>query len=69
MARKLPFQKGLCLSQCHSAKARLGKRPIFNKQDMKRHLLSILRSIQKQTALVKSFFRMPHTKYILDATA
>jgi transposase len=49
------------------AKARLGKRAIFNKQDMKRHLLSILRSIQKQTSLVKSFFRMPQTKYILEA--
>jgi transposase len=49
------------------AKAHLGKRSIFNKQDMKRHLLSILRSIQKRTSLVKSFFRMPQTKYILEA--
>jgi len=49
------------------AKARLSKRSIFNKHDMKRHLVSILRSIQKQTALVKSFFRMPDTNYILEA--
>ena len=49
------------------AKAHLGKRAIFNKQDMKRHLLSILRSIQKRISLVKSFFRMPQTKYILEA--
>jgi transposase len=51
------------------AKARLGKRSIFNKLDMKRHLVSILRSIQRQTSLVKSFFRMPDTAYILDAIA
>jgi transposase len=50
-------------------KARLGKRPIWSKDDMKHHLLSILRSIQKQTELVKSFFRMPDTKYILEALA
>jgi transposase len=49
------------------AKARLGKRSIFSKQDMKRHLVSILRSIQKRTSLIKSFFRMPDTAYILDA--
>jgi len=49
------------------AKARLGKRSIFNKQDMEHHLVSILRSIQKQTSLVKSFFKMPDTAYILDA--
>jgi hypothetical protein len=49
------------------AKARLGKRAILNKQDMKRHLLSILRAIQKQTSLVRSLFRMPQTKYILEA--
>ena len=51
------------------AKARLGKRSIFNKKDMKRHLMSILRSIQRKTSLIKSFFRMDDTKYILDAIA
>jgi transposase len=50
-------------------KARLGKRAILSKDDMKRHLLSILRSIQKQTKLIKSFFQMPDTKYILEALA
>ena len=51
------------------AKARLGKRSIFSKLDMKRHLVSILRSIQKQASLIKSFFRMPDTAYISDAIA
>lgn len=49
------------------AKSHLGKRSIFDKQDMKRHLVSILRSIQKRTSLIKSFFRLPDTSYILDA--
>lgn len=48
------------------AKARLAKRPIFNLDDMKRQLRSILLSIQKQTDLVKSFFRLPDTKYVLE---
>jgi transposase len=51
------------------AKARLGKRSIFNKTDMKRHLLAIMRSIQRKTSLIKSFFRMDDTKYILDSVA
>lgn len=48
------------------AKARLGKRSIFNKHDMKHHMVSILCCIQKQIALVKSFFKMPDTAYIVD---
>jgi transposase len=48
------------------AKTRLSMRPIRSQQCMKRHLLSILRSIQKQTALVKGFFKLPATKYIMD---
>jgi hypothetical protein len=36
---------------------------------MKTGLPSILRSIQKQTALIKSFFRMKETLYILDEVA
>lgn len=51
------------------AKARLGKRSIFNKHDMQRHLTSILRSTQKQASLIRSFFRMPDTSYILEALA
>ncbi len=40
------------------AMTRLGKCSIFNKDDMKKHMISILRSIQKQTAPIKSFFSM-----------
>ena len=50
-------------------KARLGKRSILSKDDMKRNLLSILRSVQKTPALITSFFRMSDTKYILDSLA
>jgi hypothetical protein len=49
------------------AKARLGKCSIFNKHDMLRRLTSILRSIQKQARLIRSFFRMLDTSYILEA--
>jgi transposase len=48
------------------AKAHLGKRSIFNKQDMKRHLVSILRSIQKRTSLINRFFQLPDTAYLFD---
>ena len=47
-------------------KARLGKLPIASKEAMKRSVLSILRSIQKSTSLVKSFFRLSKTKYIIE---
>jgi len=47
------------------AKARLAKLPIIDKESMKQSLLSIMRSIQKQTSLIKSFFKMTDTKYIL----
>jgi len=50
-------------------KGRLAVRPILSKEEMKRHVHSILCSIQKQVALVKSFFRLPDTKYILKALA
>ncbi len=46
------------------AKRRLGQRRILSKTDMKAALYSILRSIQKQAALVKSFFQLPDTRYI-----
>jgi transposase len=49
------------------SKAQLAKRLIFNKEDMKMQLLSILHSIQKRTSLIKSFFKMPSSKYILAA--
>ena len=53
----------------NNTKARLGKRSIRSKDDMKRNLLSILRSIQKTPALITSFFRVPDAKYILDSLA
>jgi len=46
------------------AKARLAKRPILDRHSMKRALTSILRSIQKQTSLIKSFFQLFGTTYI-----
>ncbi len=46
------------------AKLQLGKRAIKNESEMKKCLLSIMRSIQKRKALIRSFFNMPDTKYI-----
>lgn len=51
------------------AKRQLGQRPIYDKHDMKAHLSAILRSIQKRTDLIKSFFKMKDTKYILEVFA
>lgn len=49
------------------AKLQLGKLAIKSESEMKKHLLSIMRSIQKRKTLIKSFFRMPDTKYINQA--
>ncbi len=46
------------------AKARLAKLPIASKEAMKKSLTSILRSIQKTTSLIKSFFQLKDTSYI-----
>jgi len=46
------------------AKARLSKLPIASKEAMKNSFTSILRSIQKSTLLIKSFFKMKDTLYI-----
>jgi len=46
------------------AKLQLGKRAIKNESEIKKCLLSVMHSIQKRKALVKSFFNMPDTKYI-----
>jgi len=48
-------------------KLRLGKTSIFSKEEMKSGVLSIMRSIQKKTNLIQSFFKMKETKYILEA--
>lgn len=50
-------------------KSRLGKCWMLSKEGMKRNLLSILRSIQRTPVLIKRFFRMPNTKYILELLA
>ena len=47
-------------------KARLSTLPVLNAQGMKQCLASILRSIQKQKSLIKSFFRLTDTKYIAE---
>jgi transposase len=49
------------------AKRLLAKRFIFTLYDMKRYLRNILLGLQRRQSLVKSFFRMPDTRYILDA--
>jgi len=50
-------------------KQRLSKRPVFNKDDMKSSVLSIMRSLQKQKKLIQSFFRLKDTRYVLKALA
>ena len=45
---------------------RLGKMTITGKKDLKTKIRSELRSLQKQTARILSFFQMPDTKYILE---
>jgi transposase len=51
------------------AKARRSKLPVLNAQGMKKCLTSILRSIQKQTSSIKSFFRLTDTKYISESAS
>jgi len=48
-------------------KARLAKLPIASKEAMKKALLRILRSIQKTRSLIKSFFQLAPTQYIMNA--
>lgn len=48
------------------AKARLGKLFIDSKETMKRCVLNIMRSIQKNVGLVRSFFQLEKTKYIIQ---
>lgn len=45
------------------AKGRLGKRFVATKNEFKAALLSIMRSIQRSTELLLSFFQLPDTKY------
>ena len=49
------------------AKLQLGKRAIRSEREMKKHLISIMKSIQKRKELIKRFFSMPDTRYINQA--
>jgi transposase len=42
---------------------RIGKQPLANKMDLKRRLYSALRSVQKNTERISSFFQLPATHY------
>jgi transposase len=41
----------------------LGKQPIKNKRDLKQRLYSALRSLQRQSERIRSFFQLPDTLY------
>ncbi len=49
------------------AKRRLAQYVIYDRYEMQNHLSSIMRSIQNSTDLLKSFFQMKETKYIVEA--
>src|SRR6184192_1160775 len=41
----------------------IGKQPIKNKRDLKKRLYSALRSLQRQSERIRSFFQLPDTLY------
>ena len=41
---------------------RIGKQPVENKNDLKKRLYSALRSVQKNTGRILSFFQLPATQ-------
>ncbi|MGZ4957056.1 MAG: transposase, partial [Methylobacter sp.] len=45
------------------AKADAGKRPIRSKNEMELVILAAMQSIKEKAELVKSFFRLPETRY------
>lgn len=47
----------------NQAKQRLGRLFIASKKEMKRSVLGVMKSIQRSTALIQSFFQLPDTKY------
>ena len=49
------------------AKREIGKRAILSKAALERVLLGVMRSLQKKKDFVRSFFRLPDTRYILEA--
>jgi transposase len=42
---------------------KIGKQPIKNKRDLKKRLYSALRSLQRQSERIRSFFQLPDTLY------
>jgi transposase len=42
---------------------KIGRQAVKNKSDLKRRLVSSLRSLQKNVERIKSFFLLPETKY------
>ena len=42
---------------------KIGKQPIKNKRDLKQRLYSALRSLQRQSERIRSFFQLPDTLY------
>lgn len=45
---------------------RIGKQPVKDKKDLKKRLRAALRSLQKNTKRVVSFFHLPDTKYAAE---
>jgi transposase len=43
----------------------IGRQPVYTKGDLKKKLLSALKCLQQNTARIKSFFELPHTRYAL----
>lgn len=44
---------------------KIGRQPIYTKEDLRRKLHSALRFLKGNTERIKSFFGLPHTKYAL----
>ncbi|MBT4299593.1 MAG: IS630 family transposase, partial [Gammaproteobacteria bacterium] len=45
------------------AKREVGKKIIRSKDEMEKTILSVMSTIKKSAKLIRSFFRMPDTKY------
>ena len=44
----------------------IGRQPVYTKTDLKNKLLDALKRLQQNTARIKSFFKLPHTRYALN---
>jgi transposase len=49
-----------------NVKARVAKRTVNSKEDLKAKVISALRRLQKLTGIIQGFFRHPHCQYIED---